>query len=66
MALKFGVYEQTAVSVDRSGYSARAVGSPVATAASFDEAYDAALSLGGDRWVISSVGSSEYVEAVRS
>lgn len=28
---------------------------------SFDEAYDAAAAAGGDRWVISTVGSSEYV-----
>lgn len=64
-ANRYGVFATSAVRVGRDGSSAIATGEPETLCASFDEAYEAAQALGGDRWVIhTKAGSSEYVEAV--
>jgi len=61
MATSFGVYKNSQAQPSRDGYSAKPVGVPEAVFPDFDSAYQAAYDAGGDRWVISSRGSSEYV-----
>jgi hypothetical protein len=61
MATSFGVYRTSQAQASRDGSSAKAVGVPEAVFPDFDSAYQAAYDAGGDRWVISSRGSSEYV-----
>jgi len=57
----FGVFNNSSVRVSRDGYNAEPVAAEESRHASFDDAYDAALVAGGDRWVISTNGTSEYV-----
>lgn len=59
----YGVYAMSAVKVSRSGDSATAVGAEESRHATFDAAYEAARTAGGDRFVIGSAGDSEYVVA---
>ena len=62
MKITFGVYRVESVQIKTGGYSAAAIGTPESEHATFDDAFEAAQAAGGNRWVISNVGSSEYVE----
>ena len=64
-SLKFYVFRRGDVVMSRDRYSATAKPgvTPESTHDNYDTAYEAAFDAGGDRWVISSVGSSEYVES---
>jgi hypothetical protein len=66
MATSFGVYRISQAQASRDGSSAKPAGVPEAVFSDFDSAYQAAYDAGGDRWVISSRGSSEYVPKAES
>ena len=64
----YGQYDTSLVHVSRDGYSAtlRDPGLVDLAYSSFDEAYEAAQKLGGNRWVIGRTGDSEFVPEVES